>query len=188
MNHKHVKGSVPRRYEYPTEIVVDGEGSLKDVKQAMLPILQRRDVPLLSSYGNPYLCTIENITISKLGKTKYVVTAQGYCVRTFRTNQSEFLKEEEKLEQLALQVYDVFFKEGNVIKFGDATYSVHTTSRTGVKYVEIDGYSFIEQNPEKASRWGEKAREGHNILWITLGRRYVAQVIDRKYVVLSRKK
>jgi hypothetical protein len=41
--------------------------------------------------------------------------------------------------------------------------------------VSLEG---IEQNPEKDSRWGKLAREGHRIMQFSTGHRYVANVCD----------
>jgi hypothetical protein len=40
---------------------------------------------------------------------------------------------------------------------------------------------FLEQNPEKDSRWGEFARQGHKILWVIDDGHYIAQVRDGEY-------
>ena len=50
--------------------------------------------------------------------------------------------------------------------------------------VMVDGreYQMIEQNPEKPSRWGKLAREGHRVVQVRdveLGK-YVAAVVDGK--------
>ncbi len=42
---------------------------------------------------------------------------------------------------------------------------------SGIKYLDLFGYRFIEQNRRKKSEWGKKAREGHKIMWIIKGRR-----------------
>ena len=49
---------------------------------------------------------------------------------------------------------------------------------------EMDGreYQLIEQNPEKPSRWGKLARDGHRVVQVRdveLGK-YVAAVVDGK--------
>ena len=43
-------------------------------------------------------------------------------------------------------------------------------------------YDAIEQNPEKASRWGQLAREGHQVVQFLdkTTRRFVAVAIDGK--------
>jgi hypothetical protein len=43
-------------------------------------------------------------------------------------------------------------------------------------------YRAIEQNPEKPSRWGKLAREGHRVIQVRdlLTQKYVAAVVDGK--------
>lgn len=189
VEHVHIKGSSPRRYEYPTEIIVNGKGSLKDVERALLMVFNQKDVQLLSGYGNPYRCNIGKISVSQLNETKYSVKARGSCVRVHKSEKIKNVPSDDKnLEQLSLSVYEAFFKNAGAVEVDRTFYPVNRTSRADVKYVKIDGYSFIEQNPEKSSRWGEKAREGHKIVWVTKGRRYVARVMDGKFLTLGKKK
>jgi hypothetical protein len=49
-------------------------------------------------------------------------------------------------------------------------------------------YQAIEQNPEKPSRWGKLAREGHRVVQVRdLGsQKYVAAVVDGKVTEYSR--
>lgn len=189
VEHEYIKGSKPRRYEYPTEIIVNGKGSAKDVERAFTRLSCQKDVQLLSGYGNPYLCNTGEMEISQLDETKYLIKARGHCVRTPNLERAKSsVTEGNDLRKLALSVYDAFFKGEGVVEVDRTFYTVGRTSQADVKYVKIDGFSFIEQNPEKASRWGEKAREGHKIMWVTKGRRYVAQVIDGKFLYLGKKK
>ncbi len=58
---------------------------------------------------------------------------------------------------------------------------------SGIKYVDLFGYRFIEQNKNKKSEWGKKAREGHKIMWIIKGRRYLSQILDGEYSDLKKK-
>lgn len=50
-------------------------------------------------------------------------------------------------------------------------------------------YQGIEQNPEKPSRWGQLAREGHRVVQFRdlLSGKYVAVVVDDKVTQYSRK-
>ena len=49
-------------------------------------------------------------------------------------------------------------------------------------------YQAIEQNPEKPSRWGKLAREGHRVAQVRdlASQRYVAAVVDGKVTEYSR--
>ena len=55
----------------------------------------------------------------------------------------------------------------------------------------IDGveYQAIEQNPEKPSRWGQLAREGHRVVQVRdlLSGKYVAAVVDGKVTEYGRR-
>ncbi len=189
VEHEYVKGSKPRQYDYPIKIVVDGKGSIADVEHAFSRLFGQRDVQLLSSYGNPYCCNICDVAISQLSETKFLAKARGSFVRTRAPEENENAgDEEDKLETLALKVYGAFFEDAQAVEVDHTLHPIHRTSRTDVKYLSIAGYSFIEQNPEKPSRWGEKAREGHKILWVTKGRRYVARVMDRRFLLLGKRK
>ena len=53
--------------------------------------------------------------------------------------------------------------------------------------MNFEGYTFIEQNSGKDSKWGEKARQGHNTMWICRGPKYIAQIFDGKFINLQRK-
>jgi hypothetical protein len=57
-------------------------------------------------------------------------------------------------------------------------YFVKRTPSAGLRFVKIGKYSFLEQNPNKSSRWAKLANEGHRILWVLEGQRYLAQVRD----------
>lgn len=69
-------------------------------------------------------------------------------------------------------------------------------SRTGsrrfrtVRFL-VDGveYQGIEQNPEKPSRWGQLARDGHRVVQFRdlASGKYVAAVVDGKVTEYSRK-
>jgi hypothetical protein len=58
------------------------------------------------------------------------------------------------------------------------------TSRLRTVRFVMDGkeYQAIEQNPEKPSRWGKLAREGHRVVQIRdiAAGKYVAAVVDGK--------
>ena len=82
------------------------------------------------------------------------------------------------LEAVAGDIYRAIFEGHESVEVDGKRYRVGRTSRLGLREFVIEGYTFIEQNPEKASAWTRLAREGHKILWVKQGRRYVAQVRD----------
>ena len=93
----------------------------------------------------------------------------------------------DELREVALKVYDAIFQKLKAVTIDELEYPFIETSRSKVKYVNIGGYTFIEQNPKKSSRWGKMAREGHKIMWVMKGRRYLVQVKDGKYIDLKKK-
>ena len=72
------------------------------------------------------------------------------------------------------------------VKLGDKILPVRRTSSQRLKAVsfEMDGkkYEGIEQNPEKPSRWGQLARQGHQVVQFkdAESNRFVAVAIDGK--------
>ena len=68
-------------------------------------------------------------------------------------------------------------------------------SRTGVQrlrtvrfLMDDKEYQAIEQNPEKPSRWGKLARDGHRVVQVRdlSTQKYVAAVVDGKVTEYSR--
>ena len=43
------------RYEYPTRIIVEGDGTVEDVKRVFMKFFVDKKT-ILTGYGNPYLC------------------------------------------------------------------------------------------------------------------------------------
>lgn len=118
----------------------------------------------------------------------FSVMARGHDERAGKSGKTESSSEEADLEKLALAVYDALFHGGGVVEADGIFHPVSRTSRADVRYVEIGGFSFIEQNPQKESQWGAKAREGNKILWVKKGPRYVARVMEGRFLSLVKKK
>jgi len=191
VHHSYVKGSKPRRYEYPTEMIVNGKGSREDVKAVFTQFFSQRNVRLTSSYGNPYSCNPGEIEISELDGGSYSVKALGSCVRVHvhaRKIEGENRGLEAEVSETALKVYNALFQNEGSVKVAGVIYPFSQTSRSKIKFVKIEGYTYIEQNPKKTSAWGMKAREGHSIMWVCKGSRYIAQVMDGEFNVLGRQK
>ena len=93
----------------------------------------------------------------------------------------------ENLRDVALKVFNAIFEERSLVEIEGVIYPIRETSRSNLRYVNIDGTSFIEQNPDKASRWAKMAQEGHKIMWVLRGRRYLARVMDGVFLDLKRK-
>jgi hypothetical protein len=75
---------------------------------------------------------------------------------------------------------------GTQITIGDKVLPVRRTSSHRLKAVsfEMNGnkYEAIEQNPDKPSRWGQLARDGHQVVQFkdAASNRFVAVSIDGK--------
>ena len=93
----------------------------------------------------------------------------------------------ENLRDVALKVFNAIFEERSLVEIEGVIYPIRETSRSNLRYVNIDGTSFIEQNPDKASRWAKMAQEGHKIMWVLRGRRYLARVMDGVFLDLKQK-
>jgi hypothetical protein len=87
----------------------------------------------------------------------------------------------ESLKNLAEQMMS-----GAVVRIGTISIKVGRTGSRRLRTVrfEIGGreYQMIEQNPEKPSRWGKLAREGHRVVQVrdVESGKYVAAVVDGK--------
>ena len=92
----------------------------------------------------------------------------------------------EKLEEKGLKIYNAIFQGEINVEIDEIEYPIKKFS-SGIKYVDLFGYRFIEQNKNKKSEWGKKAREGHKIMWIIKGRRYISQILDGDYTELKKK-
>lgn len=86
----------------------------------------------------------------------------------------------ENLDQRGLKIYNAIFGKKKNVEIEGIEYPIKKFS-SGIKYADLFGYRFIEQNRNKKSEWGKKAREGHNIMWIIKGRRYIARIMDGEY-------
>jgi len=92
----------------------------------------------------------------------------------------------ENLKEKGLKIYNAIFQGEKSVELDEIQYSIKKIS-SGIKYMDLFGYRFIEQNKNKKSEWGKKAREGHKIMWIIKGRRYLFQILDGEYSDLKKK-
>jgi hypothetical protein len=91
----------------------------------------------------------------------------------------------ENLKNIGLKIFNAIFEGKKKVELDEIEYDIHKFS-SGIKYVDHFGYRFIEQNRNKKSEWGKKAREGHKVMWIIKGRRYVAQIMDGDFIDLKK--
>ncbi|MFX0047945.1 MAG: hypothetical protein ACFE8G_07230 [Candidatus Hermodarchaeota archaeon] len=92
----------------------------------------------------------------------------------------------ENLEVKGLKIYNAIFQAKKSVEIDEILYPIKKFS-SGIRYIDLFGYRFIEQNKYKKSEWGQKAREGHKIMWIIKGRRYISRIMDGKYTELKKK-
>ena len=92
------------------------------------------------------------------------------------------------MEEVALRAYDAIFEDRESVEINGDVYHVERTPGAQLRFVKIDEYSFLEQNPRKGSHWAKMARQGHRILWALRGRRYLATVRDGKFYDFRKKK
>ncbi len=92
----------------------------------------------------------------------------------------------EDIKIKGLKIYKAIFEGKKNVAIDEIEYPIKKFS-SGIKYLDLFGYRFIEQNWRKKSEWGKKAREGHKIMWIIKGRRYIARIMDGEYNNLLKK-
>ena len=92
----------------------------------------------------------------------------------------------EDIKEKGLKIYNAIFEGKKIVEIDEVEYPLKKFS-SGIKYLDIFGYRFIQQNWKKKSEWGKKAREGHKIMWIIKGRRYMARIMDGEYTDLLKK-
>ncbi len=93
----------------------------------------------------------------------------------------------ESMKESGLKVYKAIFEGAKAVEIDGIEYPIKQFSG-GIKYVDLFGYRYIEQNRNKPSEWGKKARDGHKIMWIIKGRAYMARIFDGEYNDLKKKK
>ena len=86
----------------------------------------------------------------------------------------------EDLKEKGLKIYHAIFEKKKTVEIEEIDYPIKKFS-SGIKYVDLFGYRFIEQNRNKKSEWGKRAREGQKIMWIIKGRSYMARIMDGEY-------
>lgn len=89
------------------------------------------------------------------------------------------------IEELCEHVAEAIFCGKKEVKIGRTQYWVKTYKSSGVRYVEMRPYKFMEQNPNKASDYAKMAKEGKKVLWILHGRNYYARWIDGEFTYIG---
>ncbi len=91
----------------------------------------------------------------------------------------------EDIKSNSLKIYEAIFNKKKTVVIDEIEYSIQKFS-SGIKYIDFFGYRFIQQNHNKKSEWGKKARQGHQIMWILKGRRYIARIMDGDFIDLRK--
>lgn len=91
------------------------------------------------------------------------------------------------IKENGLEIFNAIFNKKKSVIIDNVEYPINKFS-SGIKYVDLSGHRYIEQNRRKKSEWGKKAREGHDIMWIIKGRRYLARIMDGTYTDLTKNK
>lgn len=91
----------------------------------------------------------------------------------------------EALKEASLKIFEAIFTNQHGVEIDGRLYPIHQT-KTGLRNVTYSGIWFIEQNPQKESRFAKMAQEGHQILWGLKKRTYVLRVMDGKFLLLKK--
>jgi hypothetical protein len=100
---------------------------------------------------------------------------------------SSLEEEIDSIEEIASKIYDAIFDGLDAVELEGEVHEIKQTSKSKVKLVQKDGFTYIEQNPHKSSRWAKLAQKGQQIMWVMRGRQYLAQIKDGKFINLKRK-
>ena len=87
----------------------------------------------------------------------------------------------DRIDEVALHVYHAMFGNQESVMIEGKRYPIRKTHRLGLRIVEAGQYVFLEQNPEKDSRFGAMARKGKKILCVIEDGDYAAFVMDGEY-------
>jgi hypothetical protein len=95
-------------------------------------------------------------------------------------------------EQALIDVWrQVLVENANVVVLGTEHYPVRQTPKRHLREVDFvfDGNEIrgLEQNPETKSRWAQMARAGEKVMQFLSEGRYVANVVDGKVTMNSRR-
>jgi len=88
------------------------------------------------------------------------------------------------LDSALMQTVATQLLGADVVKVGDETLDVQRVGRGRFRSVRFrmngKNYQAIEQNPEKPSRWGQLARDGHKVVQFrdVATNQYVAVAVD----------
>jgi hypothetical protein len=64
------------------------------------------------------------------------------------------------MREKALKAYEAIISNQENIRIDGVEYHLERTPRANLRLFDIEGYSFLEQNPRKSSHWAKLARLG----------------------------
>ena len=96
------------------------------------------------------------------------------------------------LEETLIEVWrQALVNDAKTVQLGTERYAVRRTSKRKLREVDFvfDGQEFrgLEQNPQTKSRWAQMAREGKKVMQFLIEGRYVANVVDGKLALYTRR-
>jgi hypothetical protein len=97
-----------------------------------------------------------------------------------------------KLDHEFLKTVAEQLMSSTIVSIGKNSIKVERTGSRKFRMVRFETvgrvYQMIEQNPEKPSRWGKLAREGHRVVQVrdVQSGKYVAAVVDGKVTEYTR--
>ena len=95
-------------------------------------------------------------------------------------------------EQALIDIWrQILVENGNIVEQGGEHYPVRLTPKRRLRQVDFvfEGNKFrgLEQNPETKLRWAQMARSGKKGMQFLTEGRYVANVVDGKVTLYSRR-
>jgi len=90
--------------------------------------------------------------------------------------------EAEKLEEVSLDIHDKLHSGDEKILGKNVIFY-----RGGdVRAVEVMGYKYLTQNPNKRNKWANMAKEGHKVTWMKKGdKEWIARIVDGVFEKLT---
>jgi hypothetical protein len=93
---------------------------------------------------------------------------------------------ESNLKVYALSIAEALFSNRSEVILEGSSYPIKKFKISLLRYVDLYGFRFVEQNPAKDSKWAHMARSGKNILWVFRGNTYYARIIDGNFILLKK--
>ena len=95
-------------------------------------------------------------------------------------------------EQALVEVWrQALVENAKVVELGKERYPVRLTPKRRLRQVDFvfdgDEIRGLEQNPETKSGWAQMARAGNKVMQFLSEGRYVANVVDGKVTIYSRR-